>query len=132
MLLARFFEIISRLLPDRGFAGREEAIARLDPNKIYLENVRSALGVSSGRAMRICETAVRQGVFRKYIEVVCPDGAVAVSAELGAELPESVRCWKEEDGNFEEVDFPTRALSRTTFYRLNDESAPRQPQRQTA
>lgn len=132
MLLTRFFEIISKLLPDRGFAGREEAIARLDPNKIYLENVRSALGVSSGSAMRICETAVRQGVFRKYTEVVCPDGAVAASAEFGTQLPETVRCWKEEDGNFEEVEFPTGTLSKTTFYRLNDESAPRRPQRQTA
>jgi hypothetical protein len=130
--LARFFEIISKLLPDRGFAGKEEAIARLDPNKIYLENVRSVLGVSSGSAARICETAVRQGLFRKYVEVVCPDGAVAVSAEFDAELPETVRCWKEEDGNFEEVEFSTRGLSKTTFYRLNDESAPRQPQRQTA
>jgi hypothetical protein len=125
-------ERISSLLPDGALTGNPEALTRLNPNKIYLENVRSVLGVSSKSAQRICDTAVRQGVFRKYVEVVCPDGAAAASAQSERDLPETVRCWKEEDGNFEEVYIPTRELSKTVFYRLNDEADSREPHTQPA
>jgi hypothetical protein len=123
LLFQRFFEKISSLLPDGALTGNTEALARLNPDKIYLENVRSVLGVSSKSAKRICDTAVRQGFFRKYVEVVCPDGAAAASAQFEKDLPETVRCWKEEGGNYEEVYIPTRELSKTVFYCLNDEAA---------
>ena len=76
MSLRQFLSAIAeKLRIDPLFAGKEAAIASLDPEKIYLENVRSALGVSTFQAKLYCETAVRRGVFRKRVEVVCP-GAV--------------------------------------------------------
>jgi hypothetical protein len=130
LLFQKFFETISRLLPERALIGNPEALADLNPNKIYLENIRSVLGVSSRSAQRICDTAVRQGVFRKYVEVVRPDGAGVVAAESENELPEFVRYWKEEGGNYEELSIPTREHSKTVFYRLNDEEASREPHTQ--
>jgi hypothetical protein len=123
--LEKFFDTISRLFPGDPYSGKEEAIARLNPDKIYLENVRSVLGVSTARAARFCEIAVRQGLFRRGVEVVCPDGAVAASAETEADLPKTVRCWAEDKGNLEELEIETNSLPKITFYRLNDKSASR-------
>jgi hypothetical protein len=106
-------------VPGDPLSGRAEAIAKLNPDKIYVENVRAALGVSSTSAQQICETAVRQGLFERYIEVVCPDGTIAASAHLESELPEMVHCWTEHDGELEEAEVDTSTLTKTTFYRLN-------------
>lgn len=118
MLLTKFLDTISKIIPIDPLAGRPEAIARLDPNKIYVENVRSALGVSTSKARLICETAVRRGLFDRFVEVLCPDGAVAASAPTEAELPERVHCWEEHDGHQEEAELPTLTLRKMTFYRF--------------
>lgn len=118
MLLTKFLDTISKVVPGDPFAGREDAIARLNPDKIYVENVRSALGVSSRQAQQIIDTAVRQGLFQRFVEVVCPDGVAVASARTEAELPEVVHCWKEENGNTEEMELPTSTLPKVVFYRL--------------
>lgn len=131
-LLKRLFQIISKAVPGPDLSRQEaELIARLNPDKFYVENVRSILGISSATATRICETAVRQGLFERRIEVRCPDGAVAASADSEAHLPERVRCWTREEGHLHPADLSTRDLEKTTFYRLNDSSAP-VPHQQTA
>lgn len=120
MSLTRFFDSISKLFPGDPLLGRHaEAIAALDPDKIYLENVRSVLRVSTRRAQWICDTAVRQGIFDRYIEVLCPDGAVAACAHSESELPETVHCIQEHEGRLEEVDLATTTLAKNTFYRFN-------------
>lgn len=116
MLFQRFLNTISTVLPDR-LMGDMDALTRLNPKKIYLENVRSVLGVSASTAQRICDTGVRQGAFEKWVEVVCPNGAVAASAKVEESLPETVRCWTDDH---EEVYLPTRDLRKTVFYRLNE------------
>ena len=110
-----------------------EALSQLDPDKIYVENVRSVLGVSSKEAERICESAVRQGVFDRFIEVLCPDGVVAAQAASDAELPDTVMCWTDEGGwtddggptyeggTIEETEIPVRKLRKRIFYRLHEQ-----------
>src|SRR2546423_7111465 len=111
MWLPKFLNIISRVLPNNSDSEVEKALAELDPDKIYVENVRSVLHVSQQKAFDLCETAVRQGFFKRAVEVKCPDGAVAVSADSEADLPLTVHCWKEEeDGHYEEVELPTNTL----------------------
>ena len=79
-------------------------LARLDPRKIYLENVRSILGISSKKAQSICEAAVRQGIFEKWVEIRCPDGSVPASAKKESDLPSVVHFWVEEDGYQNEIE----------------------------
>jgi hypothetical protein len=124
-LLEKLFQIISNIAPSPKLSEKEaEMLARLNPDKFYIENVRSILGVSHAAAAQICEAAVRQGVFERHVEVICPDGSVAASADIEAHLPEMVRCWHEEAGHLEPEELPTRQLEKTTFYRLNDKSDP--------
>lgn len=78
-----------------------EELAALNPERIYVENVRSILNVSHARARRICETAVRRGMFRRQVLVLCPDGSVGASAPDESQLPPRTRCWVEVDGNLE-------------------------------
>ncbi len=122
MWFEKFLDIISRYFSFNLLAGIEEKLAELNPDKIYVENVRSILGVSHPAAVRICETAVRQGVFEQGIEVLGPDGTVALTAKHAEELPLTVHCWAEENGRFEEIELPIESLKKTTFYRLNDAS----------
>ncbi len=122
-LLRKFFRAIRRLIPKSPLSGKEALLAELNPNKIYIESVRSILNVSHETARRICETAVRQGEFLRGIEVMCPSGAVAATAETEDKLPKVVRCWMEDSsGHSEEVELPTSTLRKTVFYRLNDKT----------
>lgn len=122
-LLERLFQIISKITPTPRLSEKEaEMLAKLNPDKFYVENVRSILGVSNAVAVQICETAVRQGVFERRVEVICPDGSVAASAETESALPETVRCWHEEDGLVESERLPTKQLEKAAFYRLHEES----------
>jgi hypothetical protein len=122
LLLTKFFETIRKALPGGLLSEKEaKALAALNPQKIYIENVRSLLGVSHDSAVKICETAVRQGVFMRGIEVLCPDGAVAASAESESKLPSKVHCWVERDGEPEEEEFSTAELRRVVFYTLYEE-----------
>jgi hypothetical protein len=130
-LLRRLFQIISEVLPP-GLSEKEaQQLSRLNPEKFYVENVRSLLNVSYSSAARICETAVRQGLFERRVEVKCPDGAVSASAENEAALPPTVRCWTLEEGQYTPVELPTRDLEKVTFYRIN-EKTDSFPVRQTA
>jgi len=123
--LERFLDIIARSFPSWTRPFDEEAhevIERLDPDKIYVENVRRILSTTEESAREACEAAVRQGVFSRYIEVLCPDGTQAAFAETEDELPEYVTCWVVE-GNEE---FPTKMktddLDKMKFYRINEPS----------
>ena len=120
-LFNRFLETISSMFPS-GLTGKKtKQLLALNPNKIYVENVRSILGVSHGEAVRILETAVRQGAFKKLVEIQCPDGTVVASAEKEEDLPHTVHCWKEDDeGNLEEGYLDSQSLRKNTFYRVNE------------
>ena len=117
MSFARFLRTISDKIPPAAVLNMK-ALSELDPDKIYVENVRSVLRVPHGIARRICEMAVAQGVFRRFVAVECPDGSEAAEAERESELPPTVTCMREEDGFMAEVEMPSKGLRRVTFYRL--------------
>ena len=119
MSFDNFFKRIVDLLPWEVLDEKQaEALAHLNPAKIYIENVRSVLDVSTRRAEQICEAAVRRGVFQRGVEVLCPDGAVAASAPSEAQLPATVPCWVETGREIDEVEIPTADLRKMIFYRL--------------
>jgi hypothetical protein len=118
LLLKKFWRAISRLIYIDPLSGRPDDIAKINPDKIYIENVRVALGVSTSKAKLYCDTAVRRRVFDRYIEVICPDDAVAASAPTEAELPELVHCWEDRGGGLEDRELVTSALRKREFYRL--------------
>lgn len=122
-LFDRFLRTISEFVPPSGLSERDlRLLSQVDPEKVYVENVRSLLGISHFRAVQILETAVRQGIFERRVEIACPDGRVAASADKEEHLPKTVHCWVEESGHLEEADLPSDSLEKTVFYRLYEPS----------
>lgn len=108
-----------RIFPYDPLEGIEDELSKLDLNKIYVENVRSLLNISSKRAEHICELAVRNGLMSKFVEVLCPNGGAAISAPSNSELPSAVECWEEEDGEYLLKNYPTQTLRKLTYYTYN-------------
>ncbi len=115
----KLLNIIRRLVPVSNVELNLDALDQLDPEKIYVENVRSVLDVSLKEAEAICETATRQGLFTKGVEVLCPDGSVGAIADSINLLPDKVECWIEEEGHLEPREFETNGLQKIIYYRLN-------------
>lgn len=118
----RLLEIIRRRIPISDVQLNLDALAQLDPEKIYVENVRSMLAISFKEAEAICETAARQGLLKKGVEVLCPDGSVGAIADSERLLPEKVECWFEEEGHLEPREIDTHGLQKVIYYRLNKSS----------
>lgn len=118
MLFEKFFNTISAWLPGDIGATNLQALASVDPDRIYVENIRVAFSVSHRSAVRLCETAVRQGLFVRLVEVECPDGSIAASATREVDLPATVRCPVASGAFLDEVEIPTTDLKKNTFYRL--------------
>jgi hypothetical protein len=112
----RFSQKISDFVaPSEGTQATAVALSQLNPDHIEIENVRSLLNVSYRAARKVCETAVRRGVFVQRIAIICPDDSVALVVRHSDPVPETVRCWQ--DG--EPIELPTSSLERREFFVLN-------------
>ena len=69
----------------------------------------------------MAETAVRQGLFVKRVQVLCPDGAVAATASSVADLPSRVRCWEDYDGDLVPIELETSGLHKLEVYAVPTE-----------
>lgn len=108
-----FLKRISESFPARVSPEAVKQLARIDPERISLENVRSVLGVSASQAQRVVDTAVRRGVMTRRLQVYCPDGSVAVTVQNEEKIPPTVRCWRDDD-DFEMIS--TEGLMRMEVY----------------
>ena len=128
-MLQKLSEIISRFVPDP-LAGKERLLRELRPEeRIEVETVRQLLDISSSTARAICETAVRQGYFKRQVELLCPEGVAETDdgehliAETEDELPEIVNCIELEDGQYERKKVPKKHLKPHVFYKLHERAA---------
>jgi hypothetical protein len=93
-------------------------LARVDPQCIYIEHVCIAFGVSTHRAMEICEEAITQGILFRQIQILCPDGSVAAVASSYEDFPDVVKCWHDQNGRSESRMIRTDALSKREMFAL--------------
>jgi hypothetical protein len=120
-LLEGLFKKLGSVIPPMSLSESQwQQLSELNPEKFYVENVRSILGTPYWVAKELCETGVRREIFSRGVEVVCPNGYVAASAEVEAHLPENVECPQEEDGHYEMIEMPTSELRKVVFYRFTN------------
>ena len=93
-------------------------LARVDPQCIYIEHVCIAFGVSTHGAKQICEEAVKQGIFFRQIQILCPGGSVAAVASSYEDVPDVVKCWDYQNGSFESRMIRTDALCKREMFAL--------------
>lgn len=96
-------------------------IFKLDPNRIYIENVRALLRSNTFFAKLYCEMAVVDGMFTKHKALICPNdncGRVICSYDFNAKITEIIECeicMDSEEANYK---FKSKDLEKTVFYKL--------------
>jgi hypothetical protein len=89
----RFLEIIDKSFVGRLIQNRLNILEHIDPDRIYVENVRAFYGLPFFAAKFLCELAVREGILAKRFAVECPnEGRLILSVSNKAELPQIVKC----------------------------------------
>lgn len=105
----------------KGFDAYMRLVERLDPSRIYVENVRSLLKVPTRVAQFFCDLAVKSGDFKKRYGVVCPNDScqrIVLSVNNMSEIPETIECVLcDAEGN-EQVSFPKSKAHIIEFYQL--------------
>ena len=93
MLLEKFSDIIDRSPIGAAVDYRQKLIEQTDPNRIYVENIRSFFGISHGTAKFLCDLAVKQGAFERRIGIMCPNCNTLIG-DYGANdaIPRKVTC----------------------------------------
>jgi hypothetical protein len=121
MLLQRFLNLIDDTAIGRFVARKEELIDQLDPDRIYIENVRSFFGLPFSAARLLCEQAVRERLFLRRLGVLCPTcNRILLVVSSPDEIPKTVRCELCEMGDREPHEFDRSDLRTIEFYKLND------------
>jgi hypothetical protein len=67
-----FYNIIRFLLPAKFFEKKLAALEKINPDRFYVENIRSYYGMTTFVAQRLCDEAVNDGKFDRKIGLVCP------------------------------------------------------------
>jgi hypothetical protein len=116
----KLFDLIVKVFSPNVPPSTLEKLRRLNPQKIYVEEIRSILDVPFGGARTFCDLAVRKGIFERWIEVRGPDGRAPAEAPTEDELPPVVRCSTGVDD--EEIELMSTDLPKAVFYRLVGES----------
>ena len=88
--------------------------------KIYVENVRAALHVSTLKARTYCEMAVADNLFVRKVGVVCPNDK-RIIAEFNNEndIPDEITCNVCRADGIEPDTFKTKDLQKIIFYKVN-------------
>jgi len=95
MLLMKFFQIIDNSFIGRFVDKRLNLIASTDPERIYVENIRSFYNLTTPLAKTFCNMAVKEHLFNKHFGVECPNEScqrIITSYTSKDELPEIIEC----------------------------------------
>ena len=119
MSLEGFLRLIDSPLIRRFVDRKREAIEAIDPQRIYVENIRAFFGFPHALTRLLLEVAVREGALERRIGVLCPhDMHIVESFSSEEAVPEFVSCLACEAHGREHPDHPRDDLARQTFYKL--------------
>lgn len=120
MWLERFFQLIDRSPLGTAVEKRRRLLEYTgEPARIYVENVRSFFGVSHRVAQKMCDLAVRQGLFERCLAFLCPRDERVIFEACGpdAAAPSHLMC-EVCEALEEPSDFESTQCRRMPYYRL--------------
>lgn len=101
---------------------KRKAVEAIDPQRIYVENVRAFFGFPEPVARLILETAVREGALERRVGLLCPyDRHIVKSVSSEEETPDAVPCLACEAEGRQEAHSRSE-MGALTFYRLVETS----------
>lgn len=120
MWLEKFFQIIDNSFIGRFIDKRLDIISSTNPDRIYVENIRSFYNLNTPVAKTFCEMAVKENLFKKRIGVECPTcGKLINHYSFENEIPDTIICdtclMLENDKH----EFKKSEMSKIEFYQLN-------------
>jgi len=100
---------------------KAEIIKNTDPDRIYIENVRSFFNIPTKLAKFLCDVAVRQNLFIKKIAIECINHdckRIIQTFNVDEKLPEEINCIVCELENKEKFTFNKSEYKIIEFYQL--------------
>lgn len=120
MLLKKFFQIIDNSFVGRYIDKRLNLIEVTNPDRIYVENIRSFYNLTTPIARTFCDMAVKENLFKKRFGVECPKcGKLISHYQTENQIPDKIicdNCLLLEEGNYE---FKKSEIVEIIFYQLN-------------
>lgn len=92
MWYLRFFQIINNSFIGRFVDKRVELVAHTDPDRIYVENVRSFYNWSTPVAKMFCQMAVKDNLFKSKFIVECPECDKSFVFDSRSDVPDYIEC----------------------------------------
>lgn len=103
----------------RFFDKKATIVEETDPNRIYVENVRSFFNIPTRWARYLCTVAVRQGIFRRKFAVECKNQnctRIIKVYDKREEIPVELICYTCELDGQSEFSFNTSDLNIVEYY----------------
>ncbi|KQS34020.1 hypothetical protein ASG33_08295 [Dyadobacter sp. Leaf189] len=100
-------------------ARKAELLELTDPDRIYVENIRSIFNLPTKIAKLLCELAVKSGQFEKRYGVKCPNCSRLIKVyNTLDEIPQNIKCLSCEVLEVDRFEFNRAEFDVVTFYRL--------------
>jgi transcription elongation factor Elf1 len=96
-----------------------QLMASTDPDRIYVENVRSFFKLPKKVAWLLCEMAVKEGYFKKEIALTCPNCQRVIKTVKQVDKNEKISCINCEINEESIYEFRAEELNKIEFYKLN-------------
>lgn len=98
---------------------KTKILSNIDPDRIYVENIRSFFNMPYKLAKLLCEMAVRSRSFDKIYGVKCPGcSRIIMSVQNISDIPDVITCEICEGLEREEFFFKRDEMEIIEFYRL--------------
>lgn len=100
---------------------KAKIIEKTDPDRIYIENIRSFFNIPHSIARTLCEIAVRQGLFKKKIAIECGNHnckRVIKTYSTREKLPQRIICDICEAENKDIYEFTEKEYRVVEYYKL--------------
>lgn len=89
----KFLQIIDNSFIGSFIGKRMRVLEVTDPQRIYVENVRSFYNIPFRLAKLLCEMAVRDRLFVKKIGIYCPDcERLILTVDNYSQIPPNIKC----------------------------------------
>lgn len=122
MLLLKFFQTIDNSFIGKFVERKMNIIENTNPNRIYLENIRSFYGITTPIARALCDMAVKENLFIKMHGIECPScSRIIDSAQFETSFPETIICHDCEMLERDRFEFQKSECNQISFYKLNSD-----------
>lgn len=124
MQLGKFLKRIDSSWLGKVVSKKQNIIIKTDPDRIFVENVRSFFNIKHSFAKLLCEAAVKEKVFKKQIGLECPhDKNILKSYNVDEKLDDSLECTICLALEREQYIYQLKDLIKITYYQLKRKNA---------